>query len=57
MNLEQKKLIIGLREHSTGFDGIAESSSIGKLPKDLLIEPVTLDEIIIYMNKGAKLHE
>ena len=57
MNLEQKKLVIGLREHSTGFEGIAESSSIGRLPKDLLIEPVTLDEIIIYMNKGVRLHE
>ncbi|HWQ75650.1 MAG TPA: ABC transporter ATP-binding protein [Syntrophomonas sp.] len=54
---EQKKLIIGLREHSTGFEGMAEAASIGRLPKALLVEPITLDEIIIYMNKGAKLHE
>ncbi|AFQ43357.1 ABC transporter ATP-binding protein [Desulfosporosinus meridiei] len=57
INPEQRKLIIGLREHGTGFEGIAESESIGRLPKDLLIEPVTLDDIIIYMSKGAKLHE
>lgn len=57
ISAEQKKLIIGLREHATGFEGMAESANIGRLPKNLLIEPITLDEIIIYMNKGAKLHE
>lgn len=57
INSEQRKLIIGLREYGTGFEGIAEAKSIVRLPKNLLIEPVTLDEIIIYMNKGAKLHE
>lgn len=54
---QQKKLIIGLREHGTGFEGMAETENIGKLSKNLLTEPITLDEIIIYMNKGAKLHE
>lgn len=54
---EQKKLVIGCREHRTGFEGIAESADVARLPKELLIEPVTLDEIIIYMNKGAKNHE
>lgn len=54
---EHKKLIIGLREHSTGFEGLAEVKNIGKFPKNLLIEPVNIDEIMIYMNKGAKLHE
>lgn len=54
---EQKKLIVGLREHATGFEGMAETANIGKLPKDLAIEPITLEEIIIFMNKGAKLHE
>lgn len=53
----QKDLIVGLREYGTGFEGMAESRSIGRLPKSLLIEPITLDEIIIYMNKGVKLHE
>ena len=57
INGEHKKLIIGLREYGTGFEGMTETENIGKLPKDLLIESVTIDEIIIYMNKGAKLHE
>lgn len=57
ISAEQKKLIIGLREYGTGFEGMAEAINIGKLPKSLLMESITLDEIIIYMNKGAKLHE
>lgn len=52
-----KKLITGLREHGTGFEGMANTSDIGKLPKNLMFEPVTLEEIIIFMNKGAKLHD
>lgn len=57
ISAEQKKLIIGLREHGTGFEGMAEIPNIGRLPKSLLTEPITLEEIIIYMNKEAKLHE
>ncbi|MDF2844492.1 MAG: ABC-type multidrug transport system, ATPase component [Herbinix sp.] len=57
ISAEQKKLIIGLREHNTGFEGMTETSNMNKLPKTLLFEPITLDEIIIYMNKGAKLYE
>lgn len=56
INSAQKSLIIGLREHGTGFEGIAHTSDIAKFPKGLLIEPVTLDEIIIYMNRGAQCH-
>ena len=54
---EHKKLIIGLREHSTGFEGIVELDNIGRLPKDLLNVPVSLDEIVVYMNKGVAIHE
>jgi ABC-2 type transport system ATP-binding protein len=54
---QQKKLLIGLREHGTGFEGMAEAENIGKLSKNLLAEPITLDENIIYMNKGVKPHE
>ncbi|MCL2142181.1 MAG: ABC transporter ATP-binding protein [Methanimicrococcus sp.] len=53
---DQKKMIMGLREHSTGFDGMTESANIGKF-KNLLIEPITLDEIIIYMSKEGELYE
>ena len=57
INSQQRNLIIGLREHGTGFDGMAETKNISKFSKNLLVEPITLDEIIIYMNKGAKKHE
>jgi len=57
ISAEQKKLIIGLREHSTGFDGMTETESIGRLPKSLVFEPITLEEIIICMNKGVSLYE
>ena len=53
---EQKKLIIGYREHSTGFEGMVESALAGRLPRSVLVEPISLDEIIIFMNKGAALN-
>jgi ABC-2 type transport system ATP-binding protein len=54
LNSEQMKLIIGYREHGTGFEGMAETANARKLPSAVLAEPITLDEIIIFMNKGAK---
>lgn len=57
ISAEQKKLIVGLREHGTEFEGMTETAAIKKLPKCLLIEPITLEEIIVYMNKGVNLHE
>jgi len=56
INTEQKKLIIGCREHGEGFEGMVETASIGKLPKGVLAEEISLDEIIIFMNKGAKIN-
>jgi len=54
LNAEQKSLIIGCREHGTGFEGMVETANIGKLPKTVLAEEISLDEIIIFMNKGEK---
>jgi len=54
---EQKKLIIGFREHPTGFEGMIETENLSKFPKDLLFEQPTLEEIIVFMNKGGKQHE
>jgi len=48
---EQKKFITGCREHSTGFEGMIKTDDIGKFSKDITAEPVTLEEIIVYMNK------
>jgi ABC-2 type transport system ATP-binding protein len=57
INGEQKKLIIGYREHGTGFEGMIGTADTRKLPSNVLTEEISLDEIIIFMNKGAKTHE
>jgi len=57
LNSEQKSLVIGYREHGTGFEGMAETTDVGKLPGNVLVEEISLDEIIIFMNKGAKNNE
>lgn len=49
---EQKGFLIGSRSHSAGFDALVRRDDINVLPRDLLIERASLDEIIIYMNAG-----
>jgi ABC-2 type transport system ATP-binding protein len=56
LNGGQKKLVIGYREHGTGFEGMVESDRIGGLPGAAVTEPITLDEIIIFTNRGAKIN-
>jgi ABC-2 type transport system ATP-binding protein len=57
INEEHRKLIIGYREHTTGFEGMVESENIRKMPSGVLAEEISLDEIVIFMNKGEKIHE
>jgi ABC-2 type transport system ATP-binding protein len=54
---EQKKHIIGYREHGTGFEGMVEISNIKILPDGVLTEEISIEEIIIFMNKGADIYE
>ncbi|MCL2137339.1 MAG: ABC transporter ATP-binding protein [Coriobacteriia bacterium] len=54
---ELRESIIGYREYETGFEGMIEAKDIRKLPGNLLTEEVNIDEIVIFMNKGAQLHE
>ena len=51
---EHKKMIIGYREHGTGFEGMIEITDIKNLPGAVLNEEISLDEIIIFMNRGAR---
>ena len=44
---EQKKLIVGYREHSVGFDGLIERTLLPSLPQSVVAEPGNLDETII----------
>ena len=53
---EQKRLIIGFREHPTGFEGMIETANQNELSKDLLFEQPTLEEIIVFISKGGKHH-
>ncbi len=52
----QKDLIIGYREHGLSFEGMIQSSDCGHFSSNFVIEPISLDEIIICMNKGGNQH-
>lgn len=48
----KRKAVIGLREHTGGFEGMLELSQLGGMPPNVISEPVTLDDIMIYINRG-----
>ena len=54
---EQKQFVIGLRTHETGFEGMIDVSDLSNLSRDITVEPITLEEIIIFMNKGGSVKE
>ena len=51
-----KQHVIGYREHDFGFEGMVEAANIGALPGTVLVEQISLDEIIIFMNKGGSMY-
>lgn len=53
LNAAQRQQLIGLREHPTGFEALVKAQDIPALPNSALIEPATLDDIVIYFNKGG----
>ncbi len=55
INPEQKKMIMGLREHRAGFEGLIGTDKSGKMGNKVLIEKCTMDDIIVFMNKGRAL--
>ncbi len=57
LSAEQKNKIIGLRNHSLGFEGMIKTSDARSFFKDCHLEPVKLEEIIIFMNKGGAEYE
>lgn len=56
LNKEVEHRIIGLRKFNTGFEGLIEAKDIELFPK-LMIEPATIDEIIVFTSKGGCLNE
>ena len=57
LSTDQKRDIIGYKESGVGFEGLVEAEQIGHLPDNVSVETATIDNIIVYMNKGARLHE
>ncbi|AMC92699.1 hypothetical protein AOC36_01455 [Erysipelothrix larvae] len=45
--------LIGLKKHSTGFECMMLIEKISSNSNGLLIEPITLDQIIIFFNRGG----
>ena len=52
----QKEKIIGFRKHGAGFEGLLDVADMADMPASVLMEAPTLEEIIVFMNKGAALH-
>lgn len=48
-----RKKLVSYRQHGAGFEGMLRSDDMGLLPSGVEFEPISLDEIIIYMNKGG----
>lgn len=52
----KRKSIIGLREHIGVFEGMIEVAEIGGFPPGVITETVSLDDILVHMNrKGSEL--
>lgn len=51
LDAAQRGLIIGYRGHAVGFEGIAAASDLSRLPGGLVIDPVSLDDIILGFSK------
>lgn len=48
---EKRNAVIGLREHTGVFEGMIELSKVGGMSPNIISEPVTLDDIMIYINR------
>jgi len=57
LTAEVRGLLVGVREYRTGFEGMIRTVDIPKLPQNMLVEQISLDEIIVFMNKGNQFHE
>ncbi|MDR0919021.1 MAG: ABC transporter ATP-binding protein [Oscillospiraceae bacterium] len=44
--------IIGKRSYRNGFEGMILKEHIDKIPQDVLVENISLEEIIIFLSKG-----
>lgn len=52
---ELKKVLVGTRSFSTGFEGLIKTADLARFPS-LEHEPASMDDIIIFMDKGGVDH-
>ncbi len=52
---QQREKLIGYREHSVGFDALAERSLLKTLPASCAAEMANLDEIVLRFNMGGRI--
>lgn len=45
--------LIGLKKNSVGFEALVKKEETVDLPEGILVEPVSLDELIIYFHRGG----
>lgn len=45
--------LIGLKKNRLGFEALVKKEDASSLPEGVLLEPVTLDELIIYFHRGG----
>lgn len=50
----KRRQVYGLREHSGGFDGMIETKDIAGFPRRVIMETVSLEDIMVRMGKGGE---
>lgn len=51
---EKKRHAIGLRRTGNGYECLMALSHIGGLPRDTVIEPSTINDVVVYMERNGK---
>lgn len=46
--------LIGLKKNSMGFEALVKKEEAVDLPEGMLLEPVSLDELIVYFHRGGQ---
>lgn len=46
--------LIGLKKNSMGFEALVKKEEAVELPEGVLLEPVSLDELIVYFHRGGQ---
>ncbi|HZK34456.1 MAG TPA: ABC transporter ATP-binding protein, partial [Bacillota bacterium] len=54
LSYEKRKILIGIREHIGGFEGMIETSEVGGFPTSVVVEEVTLEDIMVCLNREGK---